>query len=77
MNKKVLFSASLFHMLNDAATVTVPMVLPLLYSQQFIIKKYYQIGILSNLALLMTFFSQIVIAIISDKVEYRFKLFVS
>ena len=77
MNKKVLFSASLFHMLNDAATVTVPMVLPLLYSQQFIIKKYYQIGILSNLALLMTFFSQIVIAIISDKVEYRFMLFVS
>lgn len=77
MNKKVLFSASLFHMLNDAATVTVPMVLPLLYSQQFIVKKYYQIGILSNLALLVTFFSQIFIAIISDKVEYRLMLFVS
>ena len=77
MRKKILLSASLFHLLNDAATVTVPMILPLLYSQQFIIKKYYQIGILSNLALLVTFLFQIFIAIISDKVEYRTMLFVS
>jgi len=47
MKNKVLFSASLFHALNDAATVTVPMIFPLLYTQQFIIKKYFHIGILS------------------------------
>jgi MFS family permease len=77
MKKKILLSACLFHLLNDAATVTVPMILPILYSQQFIIKKYYQVGILSNLALFVTFFFQIFIAIISDKVEYRAMLLVS
>jgi len=77
MKKKILLSASLFHLLNDAATVTVPMILPLLYSQQFIIKKYYQIGILSNLALFVTFFFQIIVAVISDKVEYRVMLLLS
>ncbi len=77
MKKKVLFSASLFHILNDAATVTVPMVFPLLYSQQFIIKNYSQIGILSNLGLLMTFLFQIFVAYFSDKVEYKLMLFLS
>ncbi len=71
MKKKVLFSASLFHALNDAATVTVPMIFPLLYSQQFIIKKYSHIGILSNLGLLTTFLFQIIITNLSHKHEYK------
>ena len=77
MKKKVLFSASLFHALNDAATVTVPMIFPLLYSQQFIIKKYIHIGILSNLGLLITFLFQIIIANASHKYEYKYMLLLS
>ena len=77
MKNKVLFSASLFHALNDAATVTVPMIFPLLYTQQFIIKKYFHIGILSNLGLLVTFLFQIIIANISGKVEHKLMLFFS
>ncbi len=77
MKKKVLFSASLFHALNDAATVTVPMIFPLLYSQQFIIKKYIHIGILSNLGLLTTFLFQIIIANASHKYEYKHMLLLS
>ena len=77
MKNKVLFSASLFHALNDAATVTVPMIFPLLYTQQFIIKKYFHIGILSNLGLLATFLFQIIIANISGKVEHKLILFFS
>ncbi len=77
MKNKVLFSASLFHALNDAATVTVPMIFPLLYTQQFIIKKYFHIGILSILGLLTTFFFQIIIANISGKVEHKLMLFFS
>lgn len=77
MKNKVLFSASLFHALNDAATVTVPMIFPLLYTQQFIIKKYFHIGILSNLGLLATFLFQIIIANISGKVEHKLMLFFS
>ncbi len=77
MKNKVLFSASLFHALNDAATVTVPMIFPLLYTQQFIIKKYFHIGILSNLGLLATFLFQIIVANISGKVEHKLMLFFS
>jgi MFS family permease len=77
MKNKVLFSASLFHALNDAATVTVPMIFPLLYTQQFIIKKYFHIGILSNLGLLVTFLFQIIVANISGKVEHKLMLFFS
>jgi MFS family permease len=77
MKNKVLFSASLFHALNDAATVTVPMIFPLLYTQQFIIKKYFHIGILSNLGLLVTFLFQIIIANISGKVEHKLMLLFS
>jgi MFS family permease len=77
MKKRILFSASLFHLLNDAATVTVPMIFPLFYSQQFIIKKYSHIGILSNLGFLVTFLFQIIIANISDRLEYRSMLFFS
>ncbi len=77
MKKKILVSASLFHTLNDAASVTVPMIFPLLYSQQFIITKYSHIGILSNLGFLVTFFFQLFIANISDRFEYKHMLFFS
>lgn len=77
MKKRILFSASLFHSLNDAASVTVPMIFPLLYSQQFIIKKYSHIGILSYLGLLVTFVFQIIIAHNSYKFEYRHLLLLS
>ncbi|UCC39120.1 MAG: MFS transporter, partial [Candidatus Aminicenantes bacterium] len=69
--------ASLFHLLNDAATITVPMIFPLFYSQQFIIRKYSHIGILSNLGFLVTFLFQIIIANVSDRLEYRSMLFFS
>jgi len=71
MKKQVLFSASLFHFLNDASAVTVPMIFPLLYSQQYIIQKYSHIGILSYLGLMTTFIFQIITANLSDKFEYK------
>ncbi len=71
MSKRILFSASIFHGLNDAATVTVPMIFPLLYSQQSIITKYTPIGILSNLGLMMTLVCQLIIAHYAHKYEYR------
>lgn len=77
MKKRVLFSASLFHLLNDAATVTVPMIFPLFYSQRFIITKYSHIGILSYLGFFVTFLFQIIIANVSNRLEYRSMLFFS
>lgn len=77
MRKKILISASLFHAFNDASTVIVPMIFPLLYSQQFIIKKYSHIGILSNLGLLTTLLFQIVIAHHADRFEYKHLLLFS
>ncbi|MGD9347985.1 MAG: MFS transporter, partial [Candidatus Aminicenantes bacterium] len=77
MSKRILFSASIFHGLNDAATVTVPMVFPLLYSQQYIITKYAHIGILSNLGLLMTLCCQLLIAHYFHKHEYKHMLIIS
>jgi FSR family fosmidomycin resistance protein-like MFS transporter len=77
MKKRILFSASLFHAFNDASTVIVPMIFPLLYSQQFIIKKYSHIGIVSNLGLLTTFLCQIVIANYAHKFEYKHLLLLS
>jgi len=77
MKKRILYSASLFHAFNDASTVIVPMIFPLLYSQQFIIKKYSHIGILSNLGLLTTFLFQIVIANYAHKFEYKHLLLFS
>jgi len=71
MKNRVLVSAALFHSLNDAASVVVPMVFPLLYSQQFIIKKYSHIGLLSNLGLLATFFFQLLIAHYAHRFEYK------
>ena len=77
MKKKILISASLFHAFNDATAVTVPMIFPLLFNQQFIIQKYSHIGILSNLGLLMTFMFQIVIANFAHKFEYKHMLLLS
>jgi FSR family fosmidomycin resistance protein-like MFS transporter len=77
MKKRILFSASLFHAFNDSSTVIVPMIFPLLYSQQFIIKKYSDIGILSNLGLLTTFLLQIGIANYAHKFEYKHLLLFS
>jgi len=77
MKKRILFSASLFHAFNDASTVIVPMIFPLLYSQKFIIEKYSDIGIISNLGLLTTFLFQIVIANLAHKFEYKNLLLLS
>ncbi len=77
MQKRILFSASLFHGLNDASTVTLPMIFTLLYSQQFIITSYSHIGILSNLGLLTTFIFQILIVNLSHRVEYKYLLLIS
>jgi FSR family fosmidomycin resistance protein-like MFS transporter len=77
MKKRILFSASLFHAFNDASTVIVPMIFPLLFSQQFIIKNYSHIGIISNLGLLTTFLFQIVIANYAHKFEYKHLLLLS
>lgn len=69
--RRVLISASLFHALNDAATVAVPMIFPLLYNQHLLIQNYSQIGILSNLGLLTTFFFQVLVVHAAKKFDYR------
>jgi len=71
MHKRILFSASIFHGLNDAAGVIVPLTFPLLYSQRIIISRYAHIGILSYLGLLVTLVFQIVIAQTSERFEFR------
>jgi MFS family permease len=71
MKKQVLLSASLFHALNDAATVVVPMTLPFLYSQKFLITSYAQIGLLSNLGLMATLIFQMLIAHWADRFAYK------
>ncbi len=77
MKKKVLVSASLFHSLNDAATVVAPMAFPILYSQRSLITSYSQMGILSNLGLIVTIFVQVMVVTLADRVEYKTLLFVS
>ena len=77
MKKRILVSASLFHGLNDAATLTVPMVFPLLYSQSYIITKYAHIGFLSNLGFLVTIACHLIIANFAHKYEYRHMLLFS
>ena len=77
MKEKILLSASLFHALNDGATVVVPMVFPLLYSQGFLITSYSQIGLLSNLGLLATLLVQVFVVRLSYAHEYRRLLAVS
>jgi len=77
MKKRILISASLFHALNDAATVSVPMIFPLLYNQKLLIKTYSHIGIMSNLGLLVTLLFQVIIAGTAHKYEYKSMLLVS
>jgi MFS family permease len=69
--RRVLISSSLFHGLNDAATVAVPMIFPILYAQRTIIRSYSQIGLLSNFGLLTTLFFQVLVVHLSQKTEYR------
>ena len=77
MRKNILISASLFHALNDGATVTVPMIFPILYSQQLIITKYSHIGILAYLGLFMTFLFQVFIVHFAHRIEYKHLLIMS
>lgn len=71
MKKQILLSASLFHALNDAATVAAPMVFPILYSRGFLISSYSRIGLLSNLGLLVSFIFQFYVVHLSCRYEYR------
>jgi len=77
MRNKVLFSASLFHFINDASSVAIPMLFPLLYSKGFIITNYSQIGILSYLGLFVTFLFQILIVNYSTNLSYKGMLAIS
>jgi MFS family permease len=69
--RRLLVSASMFHGLNDAATVAVPMVFPILYGQQTLIQRYSQIGLLSNFGLLTTMLFQILIVHAARRLDYR------
>jgi MFS family permease len=75
--RRILASASLFHALNDAATVVVPMIFPILYAQQVIIRSYSQIGLLSNFGLLTTFLFQILVVHAAKRFEYKLILCLS
>jgi MFS family permease len=71
MKNRILLSASVFHALNDATTVVVPMIFPLLYGRTALITSYSQIGLLSNLGLLTTLLVQFVVVKISFHTEYK------
>jgi len=71
MKNKILLSASVFHALNDATTVVVPMVFPLLFGRGSLITSYSQIGLLSNLGLLTTLLVQFLVVKLSCHIEYK------
>jgi MFS family permease len=71
MKNRILLSGSLFHALNDATTVVVPMVFPLLYGRTPLLTSYSQIGLLSNLGLLTTLVVQFLVVKLSFHVEYK------
>lgn len=77
MKKRILLSASLFHALTDAATIVTPTIFPILYSQGFLIKKYSQIGLLSNVGLITTLLLQFWVVALSFKHEYRWLMLIS
>jgi MFS family permease len=77
MKRHLLLSASLFHAINDGATVTIPLIFPILYSQKYIITRYSHIGLLSNLGLLVTLISQIFIAQNDDRFQFKHLLLFS
>lgn len=70
--RRLLISASLFHGFNDAATVAIPLVFPILYEQRVIIERYSQIGLLSNFGLLTTLLFQVLIVHAARRWDYRF-----
>jgi len=75
--RRILISASLFHALNDSATVAVPMVFPILLGKGLMIRNYSQIGLLSNFGLLATFLFQILIVHAARRLDFRTMLGVS
>jgi MFS family permease len=77
MKKKILLTSSLFHMLNDAASVITPTIFPILYSQAFLITRYSQIGLLSNIGLFTTLVVQFLAVRLSYRHEYRTLLLAS
>jgi MFS family permease len=77
MKKKILLTASLFHMLNDAASVITPTIFPILYSRGLLISSYSQIGLLSNIGLFTTLLVQFLAVRLSYRHEYRNLLLVS
>jgi MFS family permease len=77
MKKKILLSASLFHALTDAAGVVTPTIFPILFTQGFLITRYSQIGLLSNLGLLTTLVLQFFVVRLSYRHEYRMLLLIS
>jgi MFS family permease len=77
VKKKILLSASLFHALTDATGVVTPTIFPLLFSQGFLITRYSQIGLLSNLGLLTTLVLQFFVVRLSFRHEYRILLLLS
>ena len=77
MKKKILLSASLFHALTDAAGVVTPTIFPILFTQGFLITRYSQIGLLSNLGLLATLALQFFVVRLSFRHEYRNLLLIS
>jgi len=77
LKKRILLSASLFHAINDGASITVPMLFPLLYSQQFLITKYSHIGILANFGLFATFTFQLIFAHYAYRFKYKYMLLLS
>ena len=77
MKKRILLAASLFHVVTDASTVITPMVFPILYNQKFLITRYSQIGLLSNIGLLTTLAVQFLVVRLSFRHEYRAMMLVS
>lgn len=66
-----LFSISLFHFVNDAAVVTLPLIYPVLYDQGFIITRYSQIGTVYLAGLAVTIVSQFLIGSFARERHYR------
>jgi len=75
--RRVLASSAIFHGLNDGATVAVPMIFPVLLSQQYVLRNYSQVGIISHLGLLLTFIFQIIIVQMAHRVRYQHFLLAS
>jgi MFS family permease len=77
MKQRILLSASLFHAMTDAASVITPTIFPILLTQGFLITRYSQVGLLSNLGLLTTLLVQFLVVRLSLRYEVRDLLLVS